>query len=409
MRKNSLFLSGAALAFFMASQALAGSGQALKIIVSKDQQHLVVYEGANVIAESNVSTGKQGHSTPSGIFSILEKKKKHFSNLYDDAPMPWMQRITWSGVALHESNHVPSYPASHGCVRMPRAFAKELFSLTERGAHVIITDEPVVPTLLSGSALFVPRSNKPILNDVSLRSSININGEKPVEIAMNDAHDTSAQDVEPPREPIYILITRKPAGMPDLRIQQELFKLGFDPGPFDGVIGRKTRDAIADFRRVNGLSKDGGNDVEFRAKLLERAGLPPEKNGILKIRQKFKEIYQAEVTIRDSQIALGTHFMEANNVSIETGSVEWYGMTLDNHILEQTAKRLGISDTSSAAFNSPVRALERIEIPEAARKKVETLLSEGSSLTITDTGHQRETGLGTNFVTITRKTPAAKG
>ncbi len=93
---------------------------------------------------------------PVGNFSILEKKKTHFSNLYDSAPMPWMQRLTWSGVALHESKHVPRYPASHGCVRMPAAFAKQLFSMTKRGYHVIITDAPVTPVAISHANLFMP-------------------------------------------------------------------------------------------------------------------------------------------------------------------------------------------------------------------------------------------------------------
>ena len=84
--------------------------------IEKAEQTLTVYDGDQVIATSKVSTGKAGHTTPSGVFSILEKRKYHESNLYSNAPMPWMQRITWSGVALHESNSVPNYPASHGCV-----------------------------------------------------------------------------------------------------------------------------------------------------------------------------------------------------------------------------------------------------------------------------------------------------
>jgi lipoprotein-anchoring transpeptidase ErfK/SrfK len=129
--------------------------------VSKDTQTLVVYDGDQVVTTSNISSGKRGHTTPSGIFSILEKRKTHFSNLYDSAPMPWMQRITWSGVALHESHHVPRYPASHGCVRMPRAFAKELFSMTKRGFHVVITDREVAPHAVVDADLFMPRLAQP--------------------------------------------------------------------------------------------------------------------------------------------------------------------------------------------------------------------------------------------------------
>ena len=118
----------------------AEPARTLQIFVSKDQQSLVVYDGAKVVATSKVSTGKAGHTTPTGIFSMLEKRSFHKSNIYSDAPMPFMQRLTWSGIALHESNPVPRYPASHGCVRMPGDFAKKLFRMTDRGVHVLITD-----------------------------------------------------------------------------------------------------------------------------------------------------------------------------------------------------------------------------------------------------------------------------
>ncbi len=136
--------------------AAADNARTLQIIVSKDSQSLAVYDGAKVVATSKVSTGKQGHDTPTGIFSVLEKRKYHESNLYSNAPMPWMQRLTWSGIALHESSSVPNYPASHGCVRLPAAFAKSLYQMTTRGVHVIISDEAVSPQPITHASLFVP-------------------------------------------------------------------------------------------------------------------------------------------------------------------------------------------------------------------------------------------------------------
>jgi len=126
--------------FVMASpSALAAGAKApLQIVVSREQQSLVVYDGDTVVATSKVSTGKAGHATPTGIFSILEKRRRHESNIYSNAPMPFMQRLTWSGIALHGSNHVPDYPASHGCVRLPSQFASKLFSTTSVGTPVLI-------------------------------------------------------------------------------------------------------------------------------------------------------------------------------------------------------------------------------------------------------------------------------
>ncbi|MDH3582109.1 MAG: L,D-transpeptidase family protein, partial [Hyphomicrobiales bacterium] len=93
----------------------------VQIIVSLPDQKATVYQGDKVLVTSRVSSGKKGHTTPSGVFSILQKNRFHRSNIYSRAPMPFMQRLTWSGIALHASNSVPNYPASHGCVRLPPA------------------------------------------------------------------------------------------------------------------------------------------------------------------------------------------------------------------------------------------------------------------------------------------------
>lgn len=124
------------------------------IVVSKPSQEMHVFKYGNVWKSSKVSTGRRGNETPTGVFAILQKREEHFSNLYDGAPMPFMQRLTWDGVALH-AGAVPGYPASHGCVRMPREFASELFEVTSYGSTaVIISDQPLAN---SGQALALAR------------------------------------------------------------------------------------------------------------------------------------------------------------------------------------------------------------------------------------------------------------
>ncbi|MCO5065298.1 MAG: L,D-transpeptidase [Rhizobiaceae bacterium] len=107
------------------------------IIVSLPQQRVHVYRNGIRIAVSTCSSGKPGHDTPTGVFVILQKDKFHKSSTYSDAPMPNMNRLTWSGIALHAGN-LPGYPASHGCVRLPMAFSADLFSITHLGTPVII-------------------------------------------------------------------------------------------------------------------------------------------------------------------------------------------------------------------------------------------------------------------------------
>lgn len=122
---------------------LAPDGPAL-VIVNIETQRLVIFRNGVPIGASTVSTGKTGHETPTGVFSILEKKKEHYSSTYNNAPMPNMQRLTWRGIALH-AGKLPGYPASHGCIRLPMAFSSLLFGATERGMTVVITSIPAVP------------------------------------------------------------------------------------------------------------------------------------------------------------------------------------------------------------------------------------------------------------------------
>ncbi|MFV0622889.1 L,D-transpeptidase family protein [Sphingomonas sp. ac-8] len=123
---------------------IADTSEPVTVTVSLALQRAYVYRGSTLIAVSTVSTGKPGHETPIGEFEILQKKEMHRSNLYNDAPMPYMQRLTWDGIALH-AGAIPGRPASHGCVRLPAAFAKKLFAATAKGAMVSINDDPYDP------------------------------------------------------------------------------------------------------------------------------------------------------------------------------------------------------------------------------------------------------------------------
>jgi hypothetical protein len=114
------------------------------LIVSLPDQRVYVYRDGVRIAASTCSTGKLGHRTPTGVFKILQKDKNHHSSTYNNAPMPYMNRLTWSGVALH-AGQLPGYPASHGCVRLPKAFAERLFGVTKLGMTVVIADDASQP------------------------------------------------------------------------------------------------------------------------------------------------------------------------------------------------------------------------------------------------------------------------
>ena len=107
------------------------------LVVSIDEQLAYLYRNGVLTGVSTASTGKKGHETPTGVFTVLQKNKDHFSNIYDNAPMPYMQRLTWGGIALHAGG-LPGYPASHGCIRLPSEFARLLFDVTSTGMTVVV-------------------------------------------------------------------------------------------------------------------------------------------------------------------------------------------------------------------------------------------------------------------------------
>lgn len=110
------------------------------MVVSITEQRGYLYRNGILIGATTVSTGRPGHATPTGVFTVLQKQKEHRSSLYNDAPMPYMQRLTWGGVALHAGG-LPGYPESHGCIHLPSEFARRLYEISPTGMTVVIADE----------------------------------------------------------------------------------------------------------------------------------------------------------------------------------------------------------------------------------------------------------------------------
>src|SRR5215207_5599594 len=133
------------------------AGEPIMAIVSIKSQRVTFYDAEGWILRAPVSTGTTGRETPAGVFAVVEKNKEHRSNMYDDASMPHMQRITWNGIALH-GGPLPGYAASHGCVRMPFGFAEKLFDKTRLGMRVIISPNDPAPVEFAHPKLLVPKA-----------------------------------------------------------------------------------------------------------------------------------------------------------------------------------------------------------------------------------------------------------
>jgi hypothetical protein len=170
-----------------ASTRAAESSAPLLIVVSIKKQHVRVFDINGEVASSRISSGKPGHDTPTGVFSILEKNVYHVSNIYSGASMPYQERITWSGIALHAGD-VPGFRASHGCIRLPYSFARKLFGLTKLGNRVVVSYDDPEPIPFESSNLFKPL---PLEDAMALKSD----SSRPQLIAVNDrTDDNSATD-----------------------------------------------------------------------------------------------------------------------------------------------------------------------------------------------------------------------
>jgi len=420
----------------------------LTIVVSIAKQSLTLYDGLEPIATTPVSTGVAGHETPTGIFSIIQKDRFHRSNLYSNAPMPYMQRITWSGVALHEG-HVTGRVASHGCVRLPQAFAQRLWGLTKLGARVIIAQDDVSLAEMTAPALLAARS----------MPQLQIAIEPPPDLVF----PADWQPALPAPVQHADVIAQPPSStQPDLPTQQELpnereladataviapaleltetataFDLGPLPPEAQIILERAdltlAQEPIVTIPAAPLIATgSAAQDLAFpnEMKLVEirpaltldlKAGplaiLISKRDGKLMIRQNFKPVYETSVQFEPSQDLLGTHLYSALG-SIDTG-LRWASMTLPSaqSILlerERLARPAGRKNNKGVQlasrsdtpvpemFLSADKALQNVRIPDEAANLIAAALTPGSSLIITDLSQSHETGRGTDFIVQAR-------
>ncbi len=373
----------------------------VQIIVSLPDQKATIYQGEKALVTSRVSSGKKGYSTPTGVFSILSKNRWHRSNIYSGAPMPFMQRLTWSGIALHASNSVPNHAASHGCLRLPNSFAPQLFRFTQTGIHVIISNKKLTPSEIVHDKLFRPSSPAPGDFDVKeMERQFVLAGGK----LEKEKRSTA---------PLRILVTRRTGKERLMDVQRLLNELQFDAGDVDGWMGPDTAKAIKRFQKTYGLTADGFLSDELIARLHEVLGLPEPSNGHIYVRQAFRRMFDAPAWIVEPEKPLGTHLITAMHFEPGDDVTRWLLLTLDNKAgpLRKEAKARDPETASDAPeidkpLPEPVtaeQALDRIEISDDVRKRISELLTPGSSLAISDDGLSKETHpKGTDFVVLTK-------
>jgi len=360
----------------------------LTIVVSTGKQQLTVYSDGVPIARTRVSTGTPGHPTPHGVFSIIQKDKWHRSNISDEAPMYYMQRITWSGVALHQGV-VPDSPASPGCIRLPEAFAKQLWPITKLGVRVIVAQGDVSPSSVTHARLF-KRRIEPI---------------EPIE-PKPEPGLSSAEVVESAYKALQATAPSTPAkantGKPDSALDAMAYAKPNPPASTSADVVRSAYDPF-DFSNRRARSLPIGSVAEVRPL---RAGpisvFISRREGKLFVRKGFDPIFTAPVTFEQPDRPLGTHVFTALALN-DDDTARWNVITIPNaggwaRKGEQASGELPSAGSPSTAS----QALERVHIPPEALDRVSELMSAGASLIISDYGLGSETGAGTDFIVLTR-------
>lgn len=244
----------------------------LLLVVSLIEQRAYLYRNGVRIAVTTVSSGKPGNETPSGVYTILQKRREHYSNIYDNAPMPFMQRLTWSGVALH-AGLLPGYPASHGCIRLPEEFARRLFDVSTIGMTVLVANDLVqAPQLVHPGWLApsVPREETALVTLSEDFWAPERSPDGPLTILMS----TSERAIRVLRNGIEIGRARfEFDGPPPTGLQVLQLQAGTLPGESRYVPGRPR----LNWRQVT-LDDDSGGDAErpTRNELYGRLRVSPE-------------------------------------------------------------------------------------------------------------------------------------
>jgi hypothetical protein len=354
----------------------------LQLVVSIGQQHVTLYSDGVRVAQAPVSTGRSDHPTPTGVFSIIEKDRWHRSNLYDSAPMFFMQRLTWSGVAMHEGI-LPGVPASHGCIRLPREFAVRMWGTTKIGVRVVIAHQEVVPQDFSHPALLTakpPLEHRPLPRPDPRPESKPIDDRVAAIGPMEGLRPTIVLDAAPgDSRPGLVMIAAPPAEPPALAAPAT------EPAPMKPAAEPPKR---------------GPHVAVFVSR----------KDKKMFVRQGFAPLFELPIEIAQPDLPLGTHVFTALELK-DDGAVRWNVMSMAGGAAPRAADHAGNGKRagrevavmeSAVPASSAAQALERIQMPPEAIERLSEILVAGSSLIISDQGLGRETGRGTDFIVLTR-------
>jgi len=418
----------------------------LQIFISVNQQKLHLYSNGEEVAETLVATGMPQHPTPLGVFNIVQKQLYHRSNIYSSAPMPFMERLTWSGVALHEGVNL-GHPASHGCIRMSHDFAVRLYEVSKLGVGVIIADPELRPREFADAHLFVHKDPTPAVPILAAASIAAL----PVALAQNapatdaGAADTASDKVaasserlaDPPSGDKAATdaagaasvengnkITADDAAAADIAHDNKASADSSLSHAADPPV-QKPQYPVAPTLTANSATADLETapppplprvaPVRLHASKLPIAIFISRKTAKIYVRQDFEPVFSAPITIEDRDRPFGTFVFTAlqylpdgsgfvwNVVSVperEKPKLERKPVAKYTRSVRREDKAATKEVTEPPPPQNPEDVLARIEIPQDAIDQISQMIVPGSSLVISDQGLGDETGEGTDFVVV---------
>jgi hypothetical protein len=417
------------------------------------EQRISIYDAKGKIMESPVSSGQTGYETPAGIYSIVQKEEEHHSNLYDDASMPFMERITWTGMALH-AGVLPGYAASHGCVRLPLDFAERLYDKTNMGMRVLVVREEIAPAEIAQPFIFGSAKHKAPAADRSLRDGVSPTRYPPSDDGLSQLRMTLAQKsaeaqnaarkVKDLRLAASKSATEAASASRSLQaVESNFVRSEADVKAVEQALGQAAPDKVAqlaeeeaqalsrlnvaqtelDKAKAQAQSKaDAAAQAQADAKAADaalalaldaadeaRLNLAPvsvfvsRKTMRLYVRKANNPVYESPVMIRDPGKQIGSFVFTA--LEPVASGMRWNVVSMykdATHIEPFSKEKQSSSSRRREPEPADVRgaeaALGRLTIPEDALDYLSQAVLPGSSLIISDEGPSIETGKDTDFV-----------
>jgi L,D-transpeptidase catalytic domain len=420
-------------------------GAPLLAVVGLAEQRVTIYSAKGKLMDAPVSSGQTGLETPAGIFSIVQKEEDHHSNIYEDGSMPFMERITWTGIALH-AGVLPGHPASHGCVRMPEAFAERLYGLTEIGMRVVIVREDIAPAAIAQPSLFTP-STRPAAetgpgSDPVYRLRVALRG-KISDLEAAKGHEKEARQAAAKRgaEAAAAIRSQQAAEANLARAEAELKSAESAEAAAAEAnraqAAQAKEQALAKAQAARAQAEAAQREAQSKREAADSAGaevksaaaaaaiaadaaeeaelnLSPvsvfisRKTQRLYIRKNYKPVYETPVTIKDPDKPIGSFVFTALDNTGTPGEMRWNVVSLYKNPAnaeppapEDKGKgKIRHGDPAAADTAGAGAALSRIVAPADAAARISEVVLPGSSLIVSDEGPSIETGKDTDFIVV---------